>query len=102
MRYSAILSAALAAAALAGPVAAANSATTSASVVYSDLDLSTPAGQEALDRRIDNAARAACGMDAANTGTRLRSREARRCFDQARTNVHEQVAELIAREKSRG
>ena len=101
MRYSAILAAALAAAVSAAPLAAAE---TSASVAgkYSDLDLSTKAGQEKLERRIDNAARSACGMDASRTGTRLPSSEARQCYEQTRANVHERVARLIARDNSRG
>jgi UrcA family protein len=100
MRYTPILAAALAIAAATPAVAATQ--TSSAAVRYTDLDLSTSAGQEQLDRRIDVAARAACGLDTVRTDTRVPSQSARRCYEEARENVNRQVAELIERDKSRG
>ena len=42
-------------------------------VRYKDLDLATSEGQAELNRRIDNAARAVCGLDqAVTTGSRIR------------------------------
>jgi UrcA family protein len=46
-----------ASAALAGP------AKVEARVSYADLDLSAPAGQQTLEKRIKQAARTACGVD---------------------------------------
>lgn len=101
MRYPALLAAALAATAVAAPAVAAETSA-SVAVKYSDLDLSTKAGQEALENRIDKAARSACGMDDANTGSRVRSREARECYQQTRATVHERVARMTARGGARG
>ena len=99
MRYPAILAAALGATALfAMPVAAAG---TSVSVKYADLDLSTRAGQQKLERRIDSAAREACGMQV-QTGRLTPSNAQRQCYAQAKASVHDQVAETIARDNSRG
>lgn len=100
MTYTAILAAALAVAAATPAVA--TEVTSSTAVRYTDLDLSTVAGQEQLDRRIDVAARAACGMDTVRTDTRVPSPSAQRCYDEARSSVNRQVAELIARDKARG
>lgn len=102
MRYPVLLAGALAATAIAAPISAATDTSAPVAVKYSDLDLSTKAGQEKLDRRIDDAARSACGMDDPSTGSRIRSSEARQCYEQTRANVHERVARLIARDNSRG
>jgi UrcA family protein len=101
MRYPAILAAAAlgAATVLAAPAAA---ETASVAVKYSDLDLSTKAGQDRLDRRIDSAARSACGMDRVVTGRFTPSTAQRECYAQTKTSVHEQVAEMIARDSNRG
>lgn len=63
-------------------------------VSFADLDLSTAEGQEALDRRINAAAREICGVDAPRTGTRIKTSE-RRCFEAARKSVKQQVATLV-------
>jgi UrcA family protein len=98
MRYPALL----AAAAVLGAAFAIPAAAESVAVKYSDLDLSTSAGQAQLERRINNAARSICGSDSANTGTRLRSDDARQCLENAKARVHEQVAEAISRDSGRG
>ena len=98
MRYPAILAAALATGLLAAPAAAAESV----AVKYDDLDLSTRAGQQKLERRIDSAARSACAMDRVQTGRLTPSNEQRQCYAQTKASVHEQVAETIARDSSRG
>jgi len=99
MRYPAILAAALGAAAVFATPAAAENVS---AVTYSDLDLSTSAGQAKLERRIDSAARSACGFAEIRTGTIMRSSAARECYEEAKARVHQQVAELIARDSSRG
>ena len=99
MRYPAILAAALGAATLlAAPAAAAPSV----GVKYADLDLSTRAGQQKLERRIDSAARSVCGMDEIRTGRFTPSTAQRQCYAEAKESVHQQVAETIARDRSRG
>lgn len=71
-------------------------------VKYDDLALSTPAGQRTLDKRILVAARKACGADVPNTGTRIRSSEARKCVTQAQQQVKQQVATLIEQQRFGG
>ena len=103
MRYPPILAAAAllgAATAFVSPAGAETSA--SVAVKYSDLNLSSRSGQAQLDRRIDKAARSICGIDDVITGSRLPSTEARQCYEQAKASVHDQVAERIARDNSRG
>lgn len=100
MRYPAILAAALGAAAVFATPAAATAP--SVNVKYADLDLSTRAGQEKLERRIDSAARSICGVGEIRTGTIMRSRAASECYSDAKARVHQQVAELIARDGNRG
>jgi len=97
MRYPAILAAALAAAAFAVPAAA-----ESAGVAYADLDLSTKAGQDLLERRIDSAAREACSMDEIRTGRFTPSTAQRRCYRETKASVHARVAAAIARNDRRG
>jgi UrcA family protein len=100
MRYPAIMAAAAlgAAAVLAVPAAA----ETSVGVKYSDLNLSTKEGQDRLERRIDSAARSACGMDRVVTGRFTPSTAQRECYAQTKAQVHDQVAATIARGNSRG
>lgn len=64
-------------------------------VRYSDLNLSTPEGQKKLERRIDTAARDVCNVDAATTGSRIRSSEATACYNKARSDVSAQVAGAV-------
>ena len=99
MKYAAILAATLGAATV---FAASAAAGTSVAVKYSDLDLSTRAGQQKLERRIDSAAREACGMDEVRTGRLTASTAQRQCYAQTKASVHNQVAETIARDNSRG
>ena len=101
MRYPAILAAAAALAGAATVFAAPAAAEDSVGIKYSDLDLSTRAGQQKLDRRIDSAAREACGMEI-QTGRFTTSTAQRQCLAQTKASVHEQVAESIARDSARG
>ncbi len=67
----------------------------SVEVKYADLDLTTPQGMAELDNRIDAAARRVCGLDDVVTGTKLPSSAAKRCYEQARQKVKEQVAAIV-------
>ena len=102
MRYPATLAAAALGAATAFATPAAAEQAASVAVRYADLDLSTSAGQAQLERRINTAARSACGMDEGTIGTRLTSREAQRCYAQAKTRMSEQIAAAVARGNTRG
>ena len=102
MRYPAILAAAAAVLGTVTALAAPAAAGTSVGVKYSDLDLSTRAGQQKLERRIDSAARVACGMDEVRTGRFTPSTAQRQCYTHTKASVHDQVAETIARDASRG
>jgi len=61
----------------------------SAVLKYRDLDLSSQAGREELDRRISAAAREACGFSDAVTGTRIMPKEARECYKDARAKIEQ-------------
>ena len=102
MRYPAILAAAAALAGAATVFAAPAAAEDSVGIKYSDLDLSTRAGQQKLDRRIDSAAREACGMDRVQTGRFTPSTAQRECYQKTKASVGEQVAQMIARDTPRG
>ena len=67
----------------------------SVAVRYADLDLNTAAGQQQLERRIQRAARQVCAIDETNTGTRIRSRDATACYDQALRDVRSHLATAI-------
>lgn len=66
----------------------------SVQVQYRDLDLSTVAGTEELNRRLDKAARQVCGLDTTTTGTRIKSRDSRRCYSETKQQLETQVASL--------
>jgi len=71
-------------------------------VKYDDLALSTPEGQRTLDRRIHAAARKVCEADAPTTGTRIRSEDARRCVEDVKRQVKQQVAAVIEQQRLGG
>lgn len=71
-------------------------------VEYRDLDLATEAGQATLERRIDTAARKACGVEARSTGTRLRTSNARQCVQELRAKARQQFAAITANEDKGG
>lgn len=89
----ATLSAALALGTVAAPAMAGE---THLKVVYSDLNLNTVAGQETLERRIDAAAKKACGYDEIRTGTRMQNREVTRCYRQAKKQATTQMASVVS------
>jgi len=64
-------------------------------ITYSDLDLTTQKGREELDRRLDRAAKQACGIDDVATGTRIVSGEARACYKDARKQIDKSLAAVL-------
>jgi UrcA family protein len=72
------------------------------SISIRDLDLATPEGQEELERRIDRVAKQICGLDTVRTGTRIRSREKRECYAQAKASASQQVAAMMKRQNRGG
>lgn len=77
-----------------------NTEATRVRVEYKDLDLTTAAGQRQLERRLDAAAREACGYNQRVTGTRLPDAHARTCYHQARTRAKDVMATAIDRANS--
>jgi UrcA family protein len=71
--------------------------TMSVHVPYGDLDLSSEAGQRALDRRIDRAVVTICGSGAATLSYRPAHR---RCVREARASAAPQVVAAIAKSTS--
>lgn len=101
MRYPAIMAAALGFAALAAAAAPAAADTTrkgSASVTYSDLDLSTEAGRAELSKRYTQAAREMCGVE----GTEKLSGSKRYCFERTNKQLEQRVATIISEHQARG
>jgi len=64
-------------------------------VSHQDLDLTTEEGKEELERRIDHAAKEACGFTEAQVGTLLRTREQRTCYRQAKRQFDRHFAQVI-------
>ena len=93
---SATLTVALMAATVTPATAHAETVRQSQEVRFNDLDLASSQGKHQLERRIQRAARTVCGMDEIATGTRLASREASRCYNQALRDTREQTAAAIA------
>ena len=71
-------------------------------IEYRDLNLSTVEGQEALERRIDRAAREVCGIDDSMTGTRIRSSRSRECFAKVKKQASQQIAAILNEERLGG
>ena len=66
-------------------------------IEYADLNLQSKEGQKALDRRIEQAARKACGYGVIKTGSRIRSRDAKACVAELTAKANRRFAELPAR-----
>jgi UrcA family protein len=94
---SAILAAALGAAMFSAPAMAAPADGGALAVQYKDLDLSTPAGMNTLNQRLEKAAREVCGVGQTITGSRIPSKTARLCFDETLAQLHQQIAGLGAK-----
>ncbi|MBA3862935.1 MAG: hypothetical protein C0517_03210 [Erythrobacter sp.] len=70
-------------------------------IEVADINLNTPEGQRALDRRIEAAARTVCQANSPATGTRIMTNDARACIAKARAEVRQHAAKL-ARDQQRG
>jgi UrcA family protein len=64
-------------------------------VTHTDLDLSSEEGKAELERRIDRAAKEACGIGEAQVGTLIRTREQRTCYRQAKRQFDNHFARII-------
>jgi UrcA family protein len=93
MRKTMLFAAALLAAISAMPAAA--QAPASRAVGHAGLDLATPAGRAALDRRIASAVESVCGSYAGASSDE--AREIDRCRAAARTGIATQLAALQSR-----
>lgn len=71
-------------------------------VGYSDLDLTTEKGQVELDRRILKAARAACGYNDVQTGTRMVPQSIQRCVKDATLQARTQFAAIVESQQKGG
>lgn|GEM_PF-1321825 len=84
---------ALAIAAATGALIAAQPAfAETAVVVIRDLDLSTTEGMKELDRRLEGAAKKACGFNEARTGSRVASADDWACYKDARKQIEKRLA----------
>lgn len=79
----------------ASPVLAAKAESKTTQVHYNDLDLTTEDGKSELDRRLERAARSVCDLGESNVGTRIASREGKKCYKEARKQLDRQFAKLI-------
>ena len=93
---------ALTAAALAVPAAAAEDQPPQVGVHYSDLDLTSEAGQRQLDLRLERAARDVCGMNETMVGSRLRANHSRECYREARRHLDQEFAQAVSRKSAGG
>lgn len=64
------------------------------SVPYSDLNLSSPAGVERLERRIDSAARDVCGATSNYRESLALLADTKKCIAEAKARAMAQVARL--------
>ena len=85
----------------AAPAMAADPDTRSETVSYADLDLTTEAGVDELEHRIDFAARRVCGFSEPDTGSRIRSTETRACHVQATRSFEIRFAQIIREARER-
>lgn len=71
-------------------------------VEHADLDLDTKQGQKTLDRRIRAAAERICDANQVVTGSRLMSREAKRCIAEVTATARKSVASQLGYKKLGG
>lgn len=64
-------------------------------IQYDDLDLNSEAGQATLENRIDAAAKKFCRVDGVQTGTRMTSRAATKCYKETKRLATQQFAQLM-------
>lgn len=71
-------------------------------VSYNDLNLTTPAGLAALDRRIDRAAMRVCGISRYMAHRQLPTTQQRACYHETLDKLEQEVAILINRRRNAG
>jgi UrcA family protein len=71
-------------------------------VSAADLNLATPAGQRALDQRVEKAVRQVCRVTSLTTGSRILSQEVKTCLAKARAEARQQVAALVRADQRGG
>ena len=96
MFKKALTAAALGTMLAASPAIAAEGTGPSVVIKHRDLNLATAEGQDALQHRIDAAARKVCGVGEHETGTRIPSAEAKTCYVKARAKAQSQMALIVA------
>jgi UrcA family protein len=85
----------VAAAALASPIAAKAPQAPQVAISYADLDLTSPAGEAALNARIEGAVRSLCPADP-GLAELARHGVAARCPSETRVHVSQRVADAIS------
>ena len=71
-------------------------------VRYADLNLTSEEGRRELDRRLEAAVRKTCGMDEKVTGSRIASREARKCYAETRAQLDQRFAAIVSKSQAGG
>lgn len=71
-------------------------------VSYADLDLTSDADRNTLERRLEKAARKVCDLDGHGTGARIAPREARDCYAEARQKSDAAFATILKSERLGG
>lgn len=87
-----LIALAITGAVLAGTPAAAEEV----SIRHNDLNIASAKDQRTLQQRIDIAARKVCGFHDHISGTRVRARETRRCYAQAKAQGMRSFAAIVA------
>lgn len=95
MKTFALATAALGLALTSAPAFAGSDMVKTTTISTAGLDLSSPEGQKMLDRRVKSAAREVCGITSVSTGSRLKSLNARSCYQKAIASAKQQVAANI-------
>lgn len=88
--------------AVASSPALARTETAKITVDYTDLDLATSQGQEALKQRLEKAARQVCEVDGRRTGSRGVPADVRACYRQAKSASQRQFAAILEQRRSGG
>ncbi|WP_209349049.1 UrcA family protein [Pontixanthobacter sp. CEM42] len=71
-------------------------------IEYNDLNLSTAKGQQALERRIDKAAKDVCQYNRLRTGSRMTNPEIRKCYQTAKKQATQKMAAIVDSERLGG
>ncbi|MBX7513969.1 UrcA family protein [Qipengyuania sp. GH38] len=85
-----------------GAASAAKAQEESIAIEYRDLNLSSPEGLERLEYRVEAAARKVCGLDESSLGSRIRNRDAQRCYDETKEMIDAQFAAVVERQAKGG